>query len=40
MLFILIILVFVLVFSFKDHSKEENEKAKQDFERLTGHKYK
>lgn len=39
MLFVIILIVFAVVFSLHDVSKKEHEKAKDDFKRITGHKY-
>lgn len=39
MLFILIIIIFIVIFSFKDNSKEEYKKDCKFYEYITGHKY-
>lgn len=40
MLFILITIVFITMFSFKDYSKEELEKDKEMWRRIVGNEYK
>ncbi len=40
MLFILITIIFIVIFSFKDTSKEELEKDKEMFKKITGYDYK
>lgn len=40
MLFVVIIIIFTLIFSLRDVSAEQHHQSKEEFERITGHKYK
>lgn len=40
MLFILITINFIMIFSFKDYSQEELEKDKKQWEKILGEEYK